>query len=133
MRITGRLPMLATLALLLAGSATAQQAKPMQHDMHDMSGAGMSGAGKGGDADAAMMAGMEQMQRAMMAAPTTGDADRDFVAMMLPHHRGAADMANAVLTYGKDPEIRRLAAAIVAAQQAEIAQMERWQAAHAAK
>ena len=35
-----------------------------------------------------------------MAIKPTGDVDRDFVAMMVPHHQGAIDMAQAVLRYG---------------------------------
>lgn len=67
----------------------------------------------------------EKMHRDMMIT-FTGDADRDFVAGMIPHHRGAIDMAEIVLKYGKDPEIRKLAQEIVAAQQKEIAWMKAW-------
>lgn len=81
-------------------------------------------------ADRAMMAGMGRMREQMQTAPMTGDADHDFVAMMTPHHAGAIDMAKVELRYGKDPELRRLAHAIIAAQEREIVQMKAWTAAH---
>jgi uncharacterized protein (DUF305 family) len=60
-----------------------------------------------------------------MAIEPTGDVDRDFVHMMVPHHQGAIDMATAVLRYGHDPVLRRLAQEIVVTQQEEIAAMRR--------
>lgn len=113
--------------LLGAPSCLAQQAD----DMPGMApGHAMPGASP---ADTAMMAGMDQMNRAMHAAPMTGDADRDFIAMMIPHHEGAVAMAKVELTYGKDPALRRLAQGIVDAQEREIATMRQWQAAQGVK
>ncbi len=65
-----------------------------------------------------------------MATKPTGDTDRDFVDMMLPHHQGAIDMARVELQYGKDPMLRALAADIVKAQDAEIATMQDWKKRH---
>jgi uncharacterized protein (DUF305 family) len=81
-------------------------------------------------ADRAMMAGMTKMNQAMSGAPMTGDPDREFVAMMMPHHQGAIDMARVELQYGKDPTLRQMAKDIVTAQEKEIADIRRWQANH---
>ena len=88
-------------------------------------------AGEASPASKAFKAADEKMMRGMMQ-PMTGDADRDFVSGMIPHHQGAVDMAKVELRYGKDPQMLRLARNIVAAQQQEIAQMQAWQARHAA-
>jgi uncharacterized protein (DUF305 family) len=61
-----------------------------------------------------------------MAITYSGDADQDFVRGMIPHHQGAIDMAKVVLEHGKDPQIRKLAEDIVAAQEKEIADMNAW-------
>ncbi len=68
---------------------------------------------------------MARMMRAMHAPGTSGNADRDFLAMMIPHHQGAVDMANLALQHGRDPATRRLAEEIIAAQQTEIEGMRR--------
>ena len=72
---------------------------------------------------------MDQMMTDMDAKPT-GDADKDFVTVMLPHHQGAVAMAKVQLQYGKDPQLLAMARAIVDSQAAEIAEMEKWQAGH---
>ncbi len=57
------------------------------------------------------------------ALKTAKPFDRAFIQMMIPHHEGAITMAKAELAKGKDPELKRLAEDIIAAQQREIAQM----------
>lgn len=52
---------------------------------------------------------------------TSGDVDRDFVAMMIPHHQGAIDMAVIELRRGRNERLRRLAQGILVEQQQEIA------------
>lgn len=65
---------------------------------------------------------MDRMMRDMMVAPS-GDADRDFAAMMIPHHQGAIDMAMAELRHGQNEQLRRIAQEIIVEQQQEIAAM----------
>jgi uncharacterized protein (DUF305 family) len=97
-----------------------------------MPGMQMGGAPAAGEAASttAFRAAMATMDKGM-DVPYTGDADRDFVAGMIPHHQGAVDMAQVELKYGKDPALRKLAMDIVAAQRKEIAFMQQWQAQHA--
>jgi hypothetical protein len=67
-------------------------------------------------------AAMSQMMTGMTIQPT-GDVDRDFVAMMIAHHQGAIDMAQALLLYGDNERLRRLAQEIIVTQQQEIGVM----------
>ena len=77
-----------------------------------------------GGFDALMAQSMTRMH-ADMAVPPSGDPDRDFAAMMIPHHQGAIDMAKAELAYGRDPVLRRLAQGIIVEQAQEIEVMRR--------
>jgi len=56
----------------------------------------------------------------------SGNVEVDFVKGMIPHHQGAVAMAKILLENGKDPELRKLAEDIVAAQEKEIAFMNEW-------
>jgi len=103
----------------------AQQSHPGGMPMEGKSGA------QGGTSS--MMGAMQKMQRDMAAQPATGDTDQDFVAMMIPHHQGAIDMARSELATGKDPGLRKLAEDIVKAQEREIQQMRDWQKKNPAK
>lgn len=71
---------------------------------------------------AANEAAMDKMMHDMTVQPS-GDVDRDFVAMMTPHHQGAIDMALAYLRYGSNQQLRRLAQEIIVTQQQEITVM----------
>ncbi len=111
-----------TLAVMLSaaafGAAALAQEKMTGHDGHMMM----------GDMGPASMAYMEANTRMheQMAIEYTGDADVDFVKGMLPHHQGAVEMAKIVLEHGKDPEVRKLAEGIIAAQESEIKWMTDW-------
>jgi uncharacterized protein (DUF305 family) len=104
------------IAVVLASPALAEDMKmPMGSSAHA--------------ADEDFMRSMDRMMKDMAVKPT-GDPDKDFVLMMMPHHQGAIDMAKVELQYGKDPTLRKLATDIVAAQQQEIALMKSWLASH---
>ena len=72
-----------------------------------------------------MNVGMAKMMSDMHAPGYTGDTDIDFIAMMIPHHQGAVDMARLVLQDGTDPVTRKLAEEIIASQTVEIEGMTR--------
>jgi hypothetical protein len=67
-------------------------------------------------------AAMSKMMAGMDVNPS-GDIDRDFTAMMIPHHQGAIEMAQAELRYGNNEQLRRIAQEIIVDQQQEIAAM----------
>src|SRR6516165_3958847 len=77
-----------------------------------------------GSFTALMTQAMERMHKDMSIAPS-GDPDRDFAVMMIPHHQGAVDMAKLELQFGKNPVLRRLAQGIIVEQLQEIELMQR--------
>jgi uncharacterized protein (DUF305 family) len=58
-----------------------------------------------------------------MGIRPSGDVDTDFVAMMVPHHQGAIEMAQAELRYGRNEPLRRMAQEIIVTQLEEITAM----------
>jgi hypothetical protein len=67
-----------------------------------------------------------QKMHAGMNTGFVNDADRDFLAGMIPHHQGAIDMAQVALTHGKDARVKKMAQDIVQGQSREIKDMALW-------
>ncbi|MFC7398754.1 DUF305 domain-containing protein [Chelatococcus sp. GCM10030263] len=120
---------LAVLASLVAIAPFGEQALSQQQTPHSNHSMPMGSAQTSSASTEGYKAANEAMHRAMNI-PFTGDADVDFVRQMMPHHRAAVDMAKVVLAHGKDPEIKKLAQEIIAAQEKEIAFMQSWLAKH---
>lgn len=137
-----KIVVIAVAGLVLASAAAIAQMAPGQppHGSGHMMGPGMmhggmrhggvhgEGAQPKGDTSPSSLAfqGINAKMHKAMSITYTGNADVDFVNGMIPHHEGAVDMAKTVLAFGKDPEVRKLAEAIVKAQESEIALMREW-------
>lgn len=122
------LTLLAAAALLLTacGAETPAQDAAVDHSTMDHSGHDMGGEAKAEltEAQAAYKAVNDRMHAGMADIPT--DADVAFMQGMLAHHKGAVEMSEVALKYAKDEKARDLATRVIAAQKAEIAEMEAW-------
>ena len=75
--------------------------------------------------DAAAMPGMASAEDiASLTAASGVDADRIFLSLMIEHHRGGVEMADAVLARSDRKEVVTLARAMKAAQASEITTMQ---------
>jgi uncharacterized protein (DUF305 family) len=82
------------------------------------------------DYEKEMMTAHRKMMDDMMSMKSTGDPDKDFAMLMVPHHQGAIDMAEVELKYGKDPQLKKMAQEIIDAQKKEIGEFKQWQETH---
>ncbi len=111
-----RLSILAIVSLSILGSSSLLA----QHQHH-----GSARPAAASPATKAYEAANARMHRDMTIT-FTNDADVDFARGMIPHHKGAVDMARIVLEHGKDPELRKLAQDVVASQEKEMSFMQEW-------
>ncbi len=70
--------------------------------------------------------GMKTMKDKMNKMKMTGNADKDFVMMMIPHHETAVKMAKDELSHGKQPGLKKMAQKMIADQSKEIDQFKSW-------
>lgn len=77
-----------------------------------------------------MMIKMHAMMDTMMTTPMPGDPDHHFAKMMQLHHRGAINMAEIILSEGKDTTIKRLAHTMRQMQLQEISALQNFLSSH---
>jgi hypothetical protein len=112
--------------LVLSGTVAIGQERPYEHASGLGQAPGPFIASTTKPFSALMQDAMAVMDDGMRRAPMNGSPDHDFIAMMVPHHQGAVDMAKALLLYSQDPELRNLAQGIIIEQQNEIRLMQAW-------
>ena len=62
----------------------------------------------------------------MTLGPADQEFDLRFIDAMIPHHQGAIAMAKDVQQQSRQPELQKMATAIIQAQEQEIAEMKQW-------
>jgi uncharacterized protein (DUF305 family) len=123
-KISAALGVTALTSLLLA--ALALTIKPIAEHRHETGASLAETTSRVGISDPAFYAEMANVNIRMhdgMEIARSGNIDRDFVRMMIPHHQGAIDMARVLLKYGQDERLKRLAQSIIVEQGQEITYM----------
>ena len=111
----------AAAAAVLAFTQLQPTQMPAGHDMSKMDQTASASDGS----TKAYGAVMDNMMKSMTMTPS-GIPDQDFANAMIPHHQGAIDTARVEMQFGKDPEMLKLADAVIKAQTGEIAFMHDW-------
>ena len=86
-----------------------------EHSQHQQ---GMTGGAPAGNSPSDQLHAI--MMRPMGDMKMSGDVDKDFAKLMIPHHQGAIDMAKIELEHGKNEELKKMAQAIIDSQAKEI-------------
>ena len=81
---------------------------------------------KMGQTQRALSEAMMKMEPAMMQGTMAQDPDLGWACSMIPHHQGALDMSRAVLSRGKEPEIKKMAEKTIRVQEKDIAELKEW-------
>ncbi|MDZ4814781.1 MAG: DUF305 domain-containing protein [Verrucomicrobiota bacterium] len=85
-----------------------------------------AGAGHAGGEQNKLVESMNKMMNEMKGMKMTGDADKDFVMMMIPHHQSAVDMAENEISHGKHAEMKKFAQKVIDSQSKEIKEFKEW-------
>jgi uncharacterized protein (DUF305 family) len=83
-------------------------------------------AGHGAGGHNELMDAMNMMMAKMKAMQMSGDVDKDFVSMMIPHHQSAVDMAENEISHGKHVEMKKFAQSVIEGQSKEIKEFQNW-------
>lgn len=67
---------------------------------------------------------LQVMKKGMEQAPKTGDPSLDFLYEMIPHHEAAVSMAENIMKYSDNDQVKQLAANIIRDQLAGIGKLE---------
>jgi uncharacterized protein (DUF305 family) len=86
--------------------------------------AGMDHGDMSNDSGGAMAGMMDEDEMNDLKAASGAAWDRMFLEMMIRHHEGAIEMAQAEVDDGQNPDATAMAAKIISDQQAEITQMQ---------
>jgi uncharacterized protein (DUF305 family) len=126
-----RLTAIAAALALLAGAATAQDTSPqpapqaaVEDSMLNM--LTMRPGAEVSEADRGYVKAMQTMQQTLLKTEMTGDPSGDFLRMMIPHHQSAIAMVDVLLQQNDiDPDVKKMAEKMKAAQAKEIAEMQK--------
>ena len=69
---------------------------------------------------------MDKMMKQMGESKMTGNVDKDFAMMMIPHHEAAVTMSGDELSHGKNLALKKMAQKILEDQTKEVADLKTW-------